>query len=83
MASDYVGLLYLSSSNAGPTPHPIKSLVSYTRVHGVAVGSEATLTLPINLGSIMRADSNGNMWLYPGTTSSLLITTLESPPPSA
>lgn len=31
-ASDYVGLLFLSSDNAGPTPRPNKSLVSYLRL---------------------------------------------------
>jgi xylan 1,4-beta-xylosidase len=66
VASDYVGLLFLSSPNAGPAPRPIKQLVSYGRLHSVGVGSTQQLTLSVNLGALTRADTNGNQYIYPG-----------------
>lgn len=66
LASDYVVLLFLSSSNAGPAPRPIKQLVSYGRLHNISVGSTQQLNFSIDLGSLMRADDNGNMNIYPG-----------------
>lgn len=67
MFSDYVGLLYLSTPDAGPSPYPNKWLASYQRLHNIAVGSSSTLSLPITLGSLARADSQGDLYLYPGT----------------
>jgi beta-D-xylosidase 4 len=66
VASDYVGLLVLSSPNAGPAPRPVKQLVSYGRLHSVGVGSTQRLTLSVNLGALTRADTNGNQYIYPG-----------------
>jgi xylan 1,4-beta-xylosidase len=66
LASDYVGLLFLSSANAGPAPRPIKQLVSYGRLHGVGVGSTQRLDLTVNLGALARADENGDQYIYPG-----------------
>jgi len=66
LASDYVGLLFISTTNAGPAPFPNKQLVSYSRLHSVPVGSTQELTLPLTLGSLARADSNGDFFLYPG-----------------
>lgn len=66
MASDYVGLLFLSSSNAGPEPRPNKTLVSYARAHDIPVGGSQVLSLPVNLGSLARADDNGDLTVYPG-----------------
>jgi beta-D-xylosidase 4 len=66
IASDYVGLLFLSSTNAGPAPRPIKQLVSYGRLHSIGVGSTQRLTLSVNLGALARADANGNQYIYPG-----------------
>lgn len=65
-ASDYVGLLFLSSDNAGPTPRPNKSLVSYLRLHDIATRSEQILDLPLTLGSLARADENGSLVIFPG-----------------
>lgn len=64
--SDYVGLLFLSSKNAGPAPRPNKRLVSYARLHDVQVGGSQNLDLPLTLGSLARADENGDMVIYPG-----------------
>jgi beta-D-xylosidase 4 len=65
-SSDYVGMLFISSDNAGPVPRPNKSLVSYARLHDIATGSEQTLDLPLTLGSLARADENGNLVIFPG-----------------
>ena len=66
MASDYVGLLFIASTNAGPAPYPIKSLVAYDRLHDVPVNGTQMLTLPLTLGSLARADENGDLAIYPG-----------------
>ncbi|KAF8914125.1 glycoside hydrolase family 3 protein [Gymnopilus junonius] len=65
VASDYVALLFLSG-NGGPAPLPNKQLVSYTRLQGIEAGRQSVATLQVTLGSIARADANGNLWLYPG-----------------
>ncbi|KAJ6059373.1 glycoside hydrolase superfamily [Penicillium canescens] len=65
-ASDYVSLLFLSSDNAGPTPRPNKSLVSYLRLHNITSGSEEVSDLPLTLGSLARADENGSLVIFPG-----------------
>ncbi|KAK4580133.1 hypothetical protein LTR86_000336 [Recurvomyces mirabilis] len=64
--SDYVGLLFLSSSNGGPAPRPIKTLVSYSRLHSLAIGGSQTLNLPLTLGSLARANTNGDITIFPG-----------------
>ncbi|KAJ5554966.1 glycoside hydrolase superfamily [Penicillium sp. DV-2018c] len=64
--SDYVGLLFLSSKDAGPTPRPNKSLVSYLRLHNITSGHEDVLDLPLTLGSLARADEYGSLVIYPG-----------------
>ncbi|RFU26412.1 hypothetical protein B7463_g9922, partial [Scytalidium lignicola] len=66
VASDYVGLLFLSSTNAGPAPYPNKQLVAYGRLHNIGVGSTQQLTLTVDLAALMLADTNGNMYIYPG-----------------
>ncbi|KAF8583909.1 glycoside hydrolase family 3 protein [Ramaria rubella] len=66
VTSDYVALLFLNGTG-GPAPLPNKELVSYTRVHSLKARSTATASLPVTLGSIARADTNGNLWIFPGT----------------
>ncbi|OSD03373.1 glycoside hydrolase family 3 protein [Trametes coccinea BRFM310] len=66
VTSDYVALLFVSGS-FGPSPHPNKQLVSYTRVHGLAPKKSTTVQLPVTLGAIARADESGAKWIYPGT----------------
>jgi xylan 1,4-beta-xylosidase len=68
VTSDYVTLLFLYAAT-GPTPYPIKTLVSYDRVHSVVAKDSQTATLPLTLGSIARVNSNGSTVLYPGTYS--------------
>jgi xylan 1,4-beta-xylosidase len=64
--SDYVGLLFISTKNAGPSPFPNKSLVSYTRAHDIAAGSSSTLSLDLTLGALARANKQGDLVIYPG-----------------
>ncbi|KAK4926090.1 hypothetical protein LTR49_007005 [Elasticomyces elasticus] len=64
--SDYVGLLFISS-DSGPLPLPNKSLVSYSRLHNITVGGSDQLVLPLTLGSLARADEDGNLVIYPGS----------------
>ena len=68
-ASDYVALLFASSTDAGPTPHPNKALVSYGRLHNIATGATSQITLPVSISPLLQGDSDGNLWLYPGTYS--------------
>ncbi|KAF5386307.1 hypothetical protein D9757_008583 [Collybiopsis confluens] len=65
VASDYTALLF-SHTTAGPTPAPIKSLIGYTRVKDLGARASETAELNVTLGSIARADENGNSVLYPG-----------------
>lgn len=64
--SDYVGLLFVSSEDAGPAPRPNRSLVSYTRLHDIATGTKGTLDFPLTLGSLARADESGSLVVFPG-----------------
>ncbi|CAD0094651.1 unnamed protein product, partial [Aureobasidium mustum] len=64
--SDFSALLFLSTSNAGPAPYPNKWLVSYARAHGVAPGKAQPVDLDISIGSLARADDNGDLTVYPG-----------------
>jgi beta-D-xylosidase 4 len=64
--SDYVGLLFLSTKNAGPKPYPIKKLASYARLKSIAPGGKAVLTLPLSLEAMARSDENGQLYIYPG-----------------
>ncbi|KAJ7879522.1 glycoside hydrolase family 3 protein [Mycena olivaceomarginata] len=54
VASDFVSLLFVTST-AGPAPHPLKELISYSRVHAVAAGATATTQLKVTLG-VYRPD---------------------------
>jgi len=66
LSSDYVGLLFLSSTNAGPAPYPNKTLVSYERIHDLAADGMAELSVPLTLGSLARSDAEGAMTIWPG-----------------
>ncbi|KAF2203020.1 glycoside hydrolase [Delitschia confertaspora ATCC 74209] len=63
--SDFVALTFISSK-AGPAPHPIKELVSYTRLKGVAPGETRQVQLNLTFGNLARVDQNGNTVLYSG-----------------
>lgn len=64
--SDFSALLFLSTSNAGPSPYPNKWLASYARAHSIAPGKSQTVNLDISIGSLARADENGDLTVYPG-----------------
>ncbi|KAI3615447.1 glycoside hydrolase family 3 protein [Moniliophthora roreri] len=65
VTSDFVALLF-SRTEAGPSPAPLKELVSYTRLRGIAPAQGAIASLEVTLGSIARTDEQGNKVLYPG-----------------
>ncbi|KAI6841448.1 glycoside hydrolase [Hortaea werneckii] len=65
-SSDYVGLLFLSTMDAGPAPYPDKWLVSYSRAHDIQAGESATIDLPVELGWLARANEEGDLVVYPG-----------------
>ncbi|KAJ2968092.1 hypothetical protein NQ176_g9347 [Zarea fungicola] len=66
VASDYVGLLFLSTQNAGPAPRPNKKLVSYGRAQRIGVGASQQINLRINIAELARSDENGDKYIYPG-----------------
>ncbi|KDQ58994.1 glycoside hydrolase family 3 protein [Jaapia argillacea MUCL 33604] len=67
VVSDYVALLFVNGTY-GPAPYPNKALASYNRLHSIPSNYGcATASLTVTLGSIARADSYGNMWIYPGS----------------
>ncbi|KAK5704338.1 hypothetical protein LTR97_003356 [Elasticomyces elasticus] len=70
--SDYVGLVFAATDNAGPAPYPNKWLVSYARLHGLAAGASEELQLSINLGALARANADGDLVIYPGDYQLLL-----------
>lgn len=63
--SDYVVLGFLSGT-FGPAPNPNKRLVSYSRIHNITAGNSQTTSLNLTLGSLGRANADGDMMLYPG-----------------
>ncbi|KAI1488933.1 glycoside hydrolase family 3 protein [Biscogniauxia mediterranea] len=65
VTSDYVVLAFLKGEY-GPASYPNKSLVAFTRIHGIEPGSTATETLDIKLGSVARSDEEGRLTLWPG-----------------
>ncbi|KAJ7484280.1 glycoside hydrolase family 3 protein [Mycena latifolia] len=71
VASDFVSLLFVTSTT-GPAPHPIKELIAYSRVHGIAGGATTTTALKVPLGSVARTDASGNQWLFPGSYTLIL-----------
>jgi beta-D-xylosidase 4 len=66
LPSDYVGLLFISTKNGGPSPYPNKELVSYARLHSIPVGATRQLTFSLTLDNIARTDVSGNRYVYPG-----------------
>ncbi|KAJ8514475.1 hypothetical protein ONZ45_g7995 [Pleurotus djamor] len=63
--SDYVALLF-ASINAGPEPRPKKRLVSYTRAQSIHPRTSVIVDLPVTVGSLGRADENGDTLIFPG-----------------
>jgi beta-D-xylosidase 4 len=65
--SDYVALLFAVTTDAGPSPYPRKTLVSYTRAAGIKPKETRAIQLDVNLGSIARTNNRGDLVLYPGS----------------
>jgi beta-D-xylosidase 4 len=66
VTSDYVALVFVSGEY-GPKPYPLKSLVGYSRLRGMAAGKATTASIRVTLGDLARVDGIGNTVLYPGT----------------
>ncbi|SMR48369.1 unnamed protein product [Zymoseptoria tritici ST99CH_1A5] len=66
LGSDYVGLVFLRTPNAGPAPYPNKWLASYARLHGLSAGASAELSFSLSLGALARGDEHGDLIIYPG-----------------
>lgn len=64
-ASPYTAMLF-ASTTAGPKPLPNKWLAGFDRLPTIEPGQSATLTIPVPIGAVTRADENGNKVLYPG-----------------
>ena len=60
-------MLLFSNTTAGPAPAPLKELVSFVRLKGIAPGQTTTAQLNVTLGSIACVDDNGDSALYLGT----------------
>ena len=66
--SDFVALAFLKGEY-GPKPWPLKTLVGFTRLSGIAPGSSVNGAVDVTLGSIARSDEKGNLVLWPGNYS--------------
>ncbi|KAG6896618.1 hypothetical protein C0992_007086 [Termitomyces sp. T32_za158] len=66
VTSDYVALLFINGT-AGPAPQPNKQLVAYTRLPQITGGNTRNASLSVTLGSIARADTAGDLWIYNGS----------------
>jgi len=64
--SDFVALAFVTS-DAGPTPRPIKELAAYKRVRGVAPGEERVVQLDFSAGALARVNERGDSVLYAGS----------------
>lgn len=66
VSSDYSAMLF-ASTTSGPTPRPVKWLVGIDREAAIAPGSSCTVTIPVPVGALARADANGDLVVYPGS----------------
>jgi len=66
LSSDYVGLVFIKTKNAGPAPYPNKWLASYARLHDLHAGAAAELKFDLNLNALARANADGDLVIYPG-----------------
>lgn len=71
VTSDFVVLAFLKGEY-GPAPYPLKSLVAFTRVHDVGPRESANAMMDINIGTVARADEEGDLVLFPGEYSIVL-----------
>ncbi|KAL4918120.1 Exo-1,4-beta-xylosidase bxlB [Aspergillus aurantiobrunneus] len=66
-ASEYVALVFASSSDAGPQPAPIKTLVGYFRASLIQPGETRKVDVNVSVGSLVRGREDGGVVLYPGS----------------
>ena len=71
VTSDLVVLAFMKGQY-GPEPYPLKSLVGFTRVPDVGPGESVGATMDIDIGTVARADENGDLVLFPGEYSIVL-----------
>ncbi|KAK4501733.1 hypothetical protein PRZ48_007542 [Zasmidium cellare] len=64
-SSDYSAMLFVSTTS-GPTPRPIKWLVGIDREATIAPGASCTVSIPVPIGALARADVNGDLVVHPG-----------------
>lgn len=64
--SDYVVLLFLKTTDTGPKPYLLKTLVGYTRAKQIRPGEKRAVGIEVTLGSLARTAENGDLVLYPG-----------------
>jgi beta-D-xylosidase 4 len=69
--SDFAALVFVTSQT-GPKPYPLKSLVTYGRFRNITAGQTSSKQLAWTLGSLARHDEMGNTVLYPGNYTLLL-----------
>lgn len=65
IASEYSAMLF-ASSTSGPSPRPIKWLVGIDREASIASGHSHLVSITVPIGTLARADINGNLVVYPG-----------------
>jgi xylan 1,4-beta-xylosidase len=70
-SSDFVALIFVSGEY-GLKPYPIKELVGYKRVKGLAAKETRKVQIDIKIAGLARVDEMGNTVLYPGKYSLLL-----------
>jgi beta-D-xylosidase 4 len=63
--SDFVALAFIKG-DVGPVPYPLKTLISYKRLRGIAGGQAQTAKLQLTLGNLARVNERGDTVVYPG-----------------
>jgi len=66
VTSDYVALVFMTTTNAGPAPFPKKTLVGYQRLGAIAPGETRSAAFDLTYERFSRVDVQGNSMLYPG-----------------
>jgi beta-D-xylosidase 4 len=66
VTSDYVALVFMTTTNAGPAPFPKKTLVGYQRLGAIAPGETRSAVFDLPYERFSRVDEKGNSLLHPG-----------------
>ena len=67
VASDYSAMLFANTISAGPAPYPNKWLVGIDRLAEIQPRGSSTMTISLPIGALARANSQGNLVVYPGS----------------